>query len=84
MKPSNTCRTLILNAIVVFALASVSLAQEAHSWGYSGETGPEHWEKASPVCKSGHAQSPINITYAEQRDLPSLEFSYHHFSPQRN
>ena len=77
MKPPSICRTLILNATVAFTLVSVSLAQEAHSWGYSGETGPEHWAKVSPVCKSGHSQSPINITHAEQKDLPSLEFSYH-------
>ena len=58
-------------------VATSSVAQEAHHWGYSGKTGPNHWAEVSPVCKSGHAQSPINITHAEQKDLPTLEFSYH-------
>ena len=77
MKPSSIRTTLVLNAIVVFALASLSPAQEAHHWSYSGDTGPTHWSEVSPVCKFGHAQSPINITHAEQKDLPTLEFSYH-------
>ena len=77
MQPSNICKTLVLNATILFALAPVSLAQEEHAWGYSGETGPKHWAEVSAVCKSGRAQSPINIVHAEQKDLPSLEFSYH-------
>lgn len=64
---------------VCFALAFTAAinAQETHSWGYSGDTGPKHWSEVSPTCKVGHAQSPINITHAELRDLPNLEFSYH-------
>ena len=77
MKLSNTRTNLALTAIVVFALASLSLAQEAHHWSYSGDSGPKHWSEVSAVCKAGHAQSPINITHADQKDLPALEFSYH-------
>jgi len=63
---------------VCFALALTAAinAQETHAWGYSGETGPNHWAEVSPVCKAGRAQSPVNITHAEQKDLPNLEFSY--------
>jgi carbonic anhydrase len=64
-------------SIVVALVATSSVAQEAHQWGYSGETGPDHWAEVSPLCKSGHAQSPVNITHVEQKDLPALEFSYH-------
>jgi carbonic anhydrase len=77
MKASNSRKTIVLNAICVSLLASLSLAQETHHWSYSGDTGPEHWSEVSAVCKFGHAQSPINIVHANQKDLPTLEFSYH-------
>ncbi len=69
-------RSAYLGAIIALAFTTTANAQEAHAWGYSGETGPKHWSEVSAVCKSGHSQSPINITHAEQKDLPSLEFSY--------
>ena len=65
-----------LSFALVALSAVTSLAQETHHWGYSGKSGPNHWEEVSPVCKSGHAQSPVNITHAEQKDLPNLEFAY--------
>src|SRR5579863_8372090 len=41
-----------------------------------GPRGPSHWEG---VCNTGHMQSPIDITKAEQvpiPPLPPLEFKY--------
>ena len=32
-------------------------------WTYSGETGPSNWGHFSPICASGHQQSPINILH---------------------
>jgi carbonic anhydrase len=52
-------------------------AQEEHHWGYSGATGPAHWSEVSPVCGTGHAQSPVNISRTQVKDLPNLEFVYH-------
>jgi carbonic anhydrase len=75
--PVRLCKSACLGFFIALALATVLNAQEAHSWGYSGETGPKHWSEVSAVCKFGHAQSPVNITHAEQKDLPNLEFSYH-------
>lgn len=77
MELSNIRTIFALNATIVLALASLSPAQETHHWSYSGDTGPDHWSEVSPVCKLGHAQSPINITHADEKNLPTLEFSYH-------
>ncbi len=36
-------------------------------WGYDGVDGPVHWGHLSPdfsVCTTGHAQSPIDLSYA--------------------
>ena len=68
---------LFLAAAVLSALASTSVAQEAHSWGYSGATGPDHWSEVGATCGLGKAQSPIDILHAEKKDLPAIEFAYH-------
>lgn len=52
----------------------------AHSWTYSGATGPDHWGALSSefaACSSGKEQSPINITQPHTADLPPLQFAYH-------
>ena len=44
-------------------------------WGYTGSTGPDHWgdlSKDYELSKNGKEQSPINITGAEDVDLPEL------------
>ncbi len=74
---SRLSKPVFLGFITILAFTTALNAQEEHSWGYSGQTGPTHWSEVSPVCKSGRAQSPVNITHAERRDLPSVEFSYH-------
>jgi carbonic anhydrase len=51
----------------------------SHHWGYSGETGPEHWgseDSSFALCGIGKQQSPINIENAVVRDLPDLKFDY--------
>ncbi len=52
---------------------------EKPHWGYVGEGAPEHWGELSPefaACKDGQSQSPIDVTGAEDVDLPMIEFSY--------
>jgi carbonic anhydrase len=39
-------------------------AHAQHEWTYSGKTGPKKWGGIKPdyvICKTGHAQSPIDI-----------------------
>jgi carbonic anhydrase len=50
-------------------------------WGYEGADGPEHWGDLDPAyaaCKTGAAQSPINIESAKlvTTDLDSFHFYY--------
>jgi carbonic anhydrase len=48
-------------------------------WSYEGADGPEHWGDLTPeyaVCKTGKAQSPIDIRNAQTADLPAVRFEY--------
>jgi len=58
---------------VLSGFLSLSVAQEAHSWGYSGEHSPDHW---GGVCSTGKDQSPIDIVNPTKEKLPAIEFSY--------
>lgn len=59
--------------------ASASSPTPAAHWGYSGETGPDHWGSLDPafaLCADGTAQSPINIRHAKPTPLRNLDFDY--------
>jgi len=54
-------------------------AQQAHSWSYRGENGPNSWGTLDPrnsLCSAGRSQSPIDIKDAKEADLPALKFDY--------
>src|SRR5215469_4722974 len=68
--------SLLLSTLFLLAATSSGWCQHEHSWSYSGTTGPEHWSEVSPTCKFGHAQSPVDITEPELKDLPALKFDY--------
>ena len=72
----NTSMTLLVAACLVYVLASVAAAQEAHSWAYSGTTGPDHWSEVSAVCGFGRVQSPIDIAKPRHSKLGAIHFSY--------
>ena len=69
-------KKFLLAAVVISTLAVVSVAQKAHSWSYSGATGPDHWSEISATCGTGRAQSPIDIVDPTKSKLPALTFSY--------
>jgi len=48
------------------------------SWGYSGNTGPDHWAELSPefVACAGKNQSSVNLTGVVDADLKPIDFSY--------
>ena len=70
-------KTLILAGLLLSAFTFVSVAQEAHSWGYSGAHGPDHWSEVSAICGTGKEQSPIDIVNPKKEKLPAIDFSYH-------
>ena len=72
---------LIAIAVFVFSFFAPvqdTLADETE-WGYTGETGPEHWGEMAPefaMCAEGFAQSPIDIRDPGEVDLVDIEFQY--------
>ena len=69
--------TILLVACQSETKSKTSKSQEVQ-WGYTGITGPEHWgdlSKDYELSKNGKEQSPINITGAEDVDLPELNLN---------
>ena len=74
----------LLGAALAAGLAAAAgwcAAAGSEHWSYTGATGPAKWgglEKDFALCKTGSAQSPVDIPDADVRkgDLPSLLFNY--------
>ena len=69
--------TILLVSCQSETKSKTSKSQEVQ-WGYTGITGPEHWgdlSKDYELSKNGKEQSPINITGAEDVDLPELNLN---------
>ena len=66
--------------IAVSLTSGYSIARaDAPHWSYYGETGPNHWGELSAefaTCKSGQAQSPVNIGRQTIGMLPPLQVHY--------
>ena len=74
--------SLIASTILLVACQSETQSKTSKSqevqWGYTGITGPEHWgdlSKDYKLSKAGKEQSHINITGAEDVDLPELNLN---------
>lgn len=74
--------SLIASTILLVAWQSETQSKTSKSqevqWGYTGKTGPEHWgdlSKDYKLSKAGKEQSHINITGAEDVDLPELNLN---------
>ncbi len=54
-------------------------ASDVVDWEYEGSLGPLHWGNLGPefaLCKTGMAQSPIDLLRTHQIHLDSIQFSY--------
>lgn len=54
-------------------------AAEGSSWGYHGDTGPEHWSDISAeyeLCRSGLMQSPIDLAQDNARGEVNVNTKY--------
>ena len=75
-------RGAILGGLVVATLglfASLACAPHEVHFGYEGEAAPEFWDTLSPewtTCKTGAAQSPIDLCSPEDAGLPPIAFHY--------
>ena len=48
-------------------------------WSYDGDTGPQEWaelDAAYEACGQGEQQSPIDLTDAQEADLPPVTFDH--------
>jgi carbonic anhydrase len=67
-------------ALAAMLAAAPGQAQWRTPWAYEkGPMAPERWGDLDPdyaVCKTGKAQSPIDITHATLAVLPALEFAF--------
>ena len=73
MKPLTRLVTIFL------AMNSAIVLAQAPHFTYSGEHGPANWSELSPdyaACQAGRSQSPINISAAQEVDLPALDLEY--------
>ncbi|RKT46967.1 carbonic anhydrase [Thiocapsa rosea] len=74
--------TLILGTVPIgtgLIGAGLAEADEGTHWDYSGARGPEHWGEIDPhfiACRSGQAQTPIDIASRIDADLPRIGFHY--------
>ncbi|WP_245731761.1 carbonic anhydrase [Thiocapsa roseopersicina] len=71
-------RTAIATLTLILG-TGVACAGEGPHWGYSGAHGPEHWGEIDPhfnACKTGKAQTPIDIASRIDADLPRIGFHY--------
>jgi carbonic anhydrase len=60
-------------------LPSIAHAQWKTPWSYEGARGDAHWGDLDPAyatCKTGKAQSPIDIRATGKADLPPIRFEY--------
>lgn len=67
---------IVARAPLLLALAALcATSDDTHHWSYSGNEGPGHW---GGLCRSGKAQSPIDIRTAAAKleTLPALSFDY--------
>jgi carbonic anhydrase len=74
-RESIQCQLVLAVGALVAPLAG---ADPVH-FSYSGDTGPDNWSKLSPnfaMCQSGKHQSPIDISTAQDVDLPELDIDY--------
>jgi carbonic anhydrase len=68
-----------LLAVAVVLVPAGPRAQWKTRWSYEGATGAEHWGELDPeyaTCKTGKAQSPIDIQSTRKVQLPVIRFEY--------
>ena len=74
--------SLIILLVLIAAWTTAAPAHEhktGHDWGYDGAEGPRYWGDLKPEfasCKTGHRQSPVDISNTQKSDLPALQFGY--------
>lgn len=69
----------LLGGTLALGVAAEDGSPDAAGWSYSGATGPEHWAELAPdyaTCRTGQAQSPIDIEQVRPLAYVPLAFQY--------
>jgi len=69
----------VLAGALAFSLNAAAKDGHGAHWEYTGEAGPDKWGDLAEeyaTCKTGKAQSPIDLKDAIEADLPKLSFNY--------
>ncbi|HTA72906.1 MAG TPA: carbonic anhydrase family protein [Gemmatimonadaceae bacterium] len=65
--------------VALFIVPAVAHSQWKTPWSYEGPRGYAHWGDLDPdyaTCKTGQAQSPIDIRSTEKADVAPIRFEY--------
>jgi carbonic anhydrase len=69
---------ILAMALIIF-LGGCASTSKHPNWGYSGDSGPEHWAELTEdykLCSEGKNQSPVNLQNPIKAELEGLELSY--------
>ena len=70
----------LLQGVATLAiLSTLSFANEAVHWGYTGHGSPDSWGEISPkyhTCSDGRNQSPVNVVSSLDADLEAIKIDY--------
>jgi carbonic anhydrase len=70
---------VVITAAIPPGVATSAEPGQSSNYSYQGASGPEHWGDLDPAfaaCKSGKAQSPIDLAGAQYSPSAQLEFRY--------
>ena len=71
-------KSILAIVLIIFLGGCASIIKHPH-WGYSGDSGPEHWAELTEdykICGEGKNQSPVNLQNPIKAELEGLELSY--------
>lgn len=72
-------KKIVVAVTAALTLMAGNVVASGGSWGYTGETTPEHWGSLDPaytLCASGSNQSPIDLTNFTEAELEPIHFNY--------
>src|SRR5215472_5052135 len=73
------CRIMFVPLTLVLTVGLFAQDHKSPHWSYDGDQRPNHWADLNPefaLCKSGHHQSPIDISNQHNADPPAMRVDF--------